>query len=166
MSSYITPLATLETKINRSKHKKIEFHVTGDGETNDYTIFVCVYMYIIMELDRQKYAFDNILKVIKSIKQSTLNEKNIRSNIALSLLEKDLHHLALPLDRCGVPYRPASSTDGFASWCQLICRGQWRLFKLLELNKDNLTTIIEIKPNRKSKAIKDRISIGSTVLPQ
>ena len=95
----------------------------GDRETNDSTIFVCVYIYIVIELDPQKCVFDNILKVIMSFNQSTLNEKNIRLNIALSLLEKDLHHLVLSLDRCGVPYRPASSTDKFASWFQSICCG-------------------------------------------
>ena len=73
-------------------------------------------MYIVMELDRQKYKFDDILEVILSIDQSTLYGKKIRSIIALSLLEKDLRHLALSLDRCGVPYTLVTSTDKFASW--------------------------------------------------
>ena len=63
------------------RHKDVQ-------ETTDSAIFVCVYMYLVMELNQRKYILDNILKVILPINQSTLIENKIRSNIALSLLQK------------------------------------------------------------------------------
>ena len=43
----------LSSYIKGTKTEQIEFHVTGEGngETNDSAKFVCVYMYIIMELN-------------------------------------------------------------------------------------------------------------------
>ena len=88
-------------------------------------------------------------------------------NVALSLLEKDLHHLALSLDKYGVSYIPKSSTNRFASWCQLIRRAQHRLFKVLKLNKDKLTNVIQINMNTKSQVPEQhRVSIGCVDLPQ
>ena len=123
-------------------------------------------MYIVMELYQQKYKFDNILEIILSINQSTLYEKKIRSNTASSLLEKDLRHFALSLDRCGVPYTPTTSTNKFTCWYQSICCGQRRIVKILRLKKKILTTSVQIKPIMKSQAINDHISIGSAVSPR
>ena len=68
-------------------------------------------------------TFNNILKVSEATKESTLNKSNLQSNVALSLLEKDLYHLALSLDQHGVVYIPKSSTNRIANWCQSIRRG-------------------------------------------
>ena len=149
--------------------QKIEYHLTSEGdlENNVSAKFVCVYMYIIMELDQQKMAFNNILKVIEAIKESTLNKRNIQSNVALSLLEKDLYHLALSLDQYGISYIPKSSTNRFASWFQLVHRGESILFKVLELNKDKLTSVIEINMKPKLQVREQhRVLIGCVDSPQ
>ena len=123
-------------------------------------------MYIVMELDRQKNKFDNILKVILSIDQSTLYGKKIQSKITLSLIGKNLRDLAWSLDMYGVPFLLVTSTDEYASWYQSICRGQRQINKILGLKKKDLTTSIQITPNMKSKAINDHVSIGSAVSTQ
>ena len=118
-------------------------------------------MYIIMELARQQKAFDNILQVIEKIKKSTFKKRTILSNVALSLLKKDLSPLALSLDQYGVSYLPKSSNNSNANWYQSIRRGKHRLFKVLKLNKDKLTTVIKINMNTKSQVQKQhRVSIG------
>ena len=112
-------------------------------------------------------AFNNILQVIKAIKESTLNKSYIQLNVALSLLEKDLYHLALSLDKYGISYIPKSSTNRFSSWCQSICCGERRLFKVLKLNKDKLTTFIEINTNTKLQVPEQHcVSIGCKDSPQ
>ena len=111
----------LSTYLSDFEKVRFVYHVTSedDMESNDSAKFVCLYMYIIMELDRQQKAFDNILQVIEKIKKSTFKKRTILSNVALSLLKKDLSPLALSLNQYGVLYLPKSSNNRKANWCQI-----------------------------------------------
>ena len=97
---------------------------TNVQEITDSAIFVCVYMYLLMELTQRKYTWEYILKVILTINQSTLIDNKIRSNIALSLLRKDLQYLAMSFANCDIPSTSVTSTDKYASWHHSVRRGE------------------------------------------
>ena len=114
-----------------------------------------------MELTQRKYTWEYILKVILTINQSTLIDNKIRSNIALSLLRKDLQYLAMSFANSDIPSTSVTSTDKYASWHQSVRRGGSRSKKLLGLKKKYLSSPNSIVVTVGTKKINNQISIGS-----
>ena len=130
-------------------------------EINDSAIFVCVYMYLVMELTQREFTWECILSRILTIRQSTLFDNNIRSNIALSLLQKDLQYLATSFANCDIPSTSVSSINKHAKWRKSVRRGKKRSNDRLGLKKDDLLSPTSPVVAENLIKINNSISIGT-----
>ena len=106
------------------------------------------------------------MEIIRTIDQQTIIDRRIQSNLALSLLEKNLRHLALTMDRCGVPYVVESFNNPNEGWLQLVRQGKCQIQKILKLKEKDLTQSIPVDSITNNDVTTHPVSIGSTMMPR
>ena len=105
------------------------------------------------------------MNISRSINQQTIIDRRIQSNLALSLLEKNLRHLALSMDGCGVLYMVESFNNPHDGWLQSIRQGKRRIQKILELEEKDLTQSIPVDSTTNNDVTTHQVSIGFTMTP-
>jgi len=96
-----------------------------------------------------------------TIRQSTLIDNNIRSNLALSLLQKDLQYLATSFANCDISSTSVSSIDKHANWHKWVRRGERRINDRLGLKKEDLLSPTSLVATVNLIKINNHISIGT-----
>ena len=102
----------------------------------DCGVFVCAFMYIIAEMEHRNSKWNRTLKHIMETNQSLLlfNGNEVRSTIAVSLLEKDLSYMALIFEsRWNI-----LNHSKYAWWHKLTHIGHCHIHQLLKLDYTKL----------------------------